>query len=103
MKSVLIAAASLALTLANQVVLANPELAKAKNCMTCHAVATKLVGPSYKDIAAKYANDPNAEAMLAAKVRNGSSGVWGQAPMPPNAQVSEAEARTLVKWILTQK
>ena len=103
MKSVLMVTASLALTLANQAVLANPELAKAKNCTACHAVATKMVGPSFKDIAAKYGNDPNAEAMLVSKVRNGSSGVWGQVPMPPNAQVSEAEARTLVKWILTQK
>lgn len=103
MKSILIVAAPLALTLANQAVLANPELAKSKNCMACHTVATKMVGPSFKDIAAKYANDPNAEAMLVSKIKNGSSGVWGQVPMPPNAQVSEDEARTLVKWILTQK
>lgn len=82
---------------------ASQDLAKARNCMACHAVNGKLVGPALKDIAAKYAGDKNAEATLAAKVVKGSSGIWGAMPMPPNPQVSEAEARTLVKWVLQQK
>jgi cytochrome c len=83
--------------------MANADLAKAKNCMACHAVANKVVGPSFKDVAAKYAGQKDAEDKLAQKVVKGSSGVWGPVPMPANAQVSEAEARTLVKWIMSQK
>ena len=78
------------------------DLAKAKNCMACHAVATKLVGPAYKDVAAKYAGQKEAENKLVAKVMKGGSGTWGAIPMPANPQVSEAEARTLVKWVLAQ-
>jgi cytochrome c len=83
--------------------MANPDLAKAKNCMTCHAVDTKLVGPAYKDVAKKYAGDKTAEAKLVQKVIKGGSGTWGVVPMPANAQVSEAEAKTLVKWVLSMK
>ena len=83
--------------------MANADLAKAKNCMACHAVANKVVGPAYKDVAAKYAGQKDAEDKLTQKVLKGGSGVWGAVPMPANAQVSEAEARTLVKWILSQK
>ena len=79
------------------------DLAKAKNCLACHAVATKLIGPAYKDVAAKYAGQKDAEAKLVAKVMKGGSGVWGAVPMPANTQVSEAEAHTLVKWVLSQK
>jgi len=79
------------------------DLAKAKNCMACHAVATKLVGPAYKDVAAKYAGQKDAEGKLVTKVMKGGSGVWGAIPMPANPQVSEAEAKTLVKWVLAQK
>jgi cytochrome c len=89
--------------LASQAALANPDLAKAKNCMACHAVSTKLVGPAYKDVAAKYAGQKDAEAKLVAKVMKGGSGTWGAIPMPANPQVSDAEARTLVKWVLAQK
>jgi cytochrome c len=78
-------------------------LAKAKNCMACHAINTKLVGPAYKDVAAKYAGQKGAEDKLVAKVMKGGSGVWGPVPMPANPQVSEAEAHTLVKWVLSQK
>ncbi|AVR95590.1 c-type cytochrome [Pseudoduganella armeniaca] len=78
------------------------ELAKSKNCMACHAVATKLVGPAYKDVAAKYKGQKDAEDKLVQKVMKGGAGVWGPVPMPPNA-VSDAEAHTLVKWILAQK
>lgn len=83
--------------------MANADLAKAKNCMACHAVASKLVGPAFKDVAAKYAGQKDAEAKLVQKVIKGGSGSWGAVPMPANPQVSEADAKTLVKWILTQK
>jgi len=83
--------------------MANADLAKAKNCMACHAVDNKVVGPAYKEVAKKYATDKTAEAKLVQKVLKGSSGVWGAIPMPANAQVSEAEAKTLVKWILSLK
>ncbi len=82
---------------------ASADLAKAKNCMSCHAVGNKLIGPSYKDVAAKYAGDAGAEERLTQKVLKGGSGAWGAVPMPANAQVSEAEARTLVKWVLSLK
>lgn len=83
--------------------LADLQLATAKNCMTCHAVATKLVGPSYKDVAAKYASQKDAVDKLAGKIVKGGSGVWGPVPMPANAQVNDAEAKKLAAWILTQK
>jgi cytochrome c len=82
---------------------ASEELAKKHACLACHAVDKKLVGPSYKDIAAKYRADGGAEAKLADKVKKGSQGTWGQVPMPPNAAVPDGEVRTLVKWILSQK
>ncbi len=83
--------------------LADQALATAKNCMACHAVDKKLVGPSYKDVAAKYANDKSAVEKLAVKIVKGGSGVWGPVPMPANTQVSEAEAKRLSAWILNQK
>ena len=82
---------------------ANPELAQKKNCMACHAVASKVIGPAYKDVAAKYAGQADAVAKLSQKVMKGGSGVWGAVPMPANPQVSEAEAKQLVQWILTTK
>ncbi len=98
--SILIASTAL---LGSTAAFANADLAKAKNCLACHAADKKLVGPSYKDVAAKYRSDKGASAKLAAKVRAGGSGVWGAIPMPPNPQVSEAEAATLVNWILSTK
>jgi len=83
--------------------LANADLAKAKNCMACHSVNNKVLGPAFKDIGIKYAGQKGAEDKLVQKVLKGGSGVWGTVPMPANGQVSEAEARTLVKWILTLK
>lgn len=79
---------------------ANLDLAKKSNCMSCHAVDKKMVGPAYADIAKKYAGDKNAAKELAAKVKAGSKGVWGQIPMPPNPNVKDADVETLVKWIL---
>ncbi|HEY8607321.1 MAG TPA: c-type cytochrome [Noviherbaspirillum sp.] len=89
--------------LVSNVAMANADLAKSKNCMACHSVANKVVGPSFKDVAAKYAGQKDAEDKLTQKVIKGGAGVWGAVPMPANAQVTEAEARTLVKWILAQK
>ena len=82
--------------------LASQDLAKQKNCLACHATDKKLVGPAYKDIAAKYKNDKGAHAQLAKKIREGGVGVWGQIPMPANPQVTEQEAQTLAKWVLSQ-
>jgi cytochrome c len=82
---------------------AGADLAKSKNCLACHAVDHKVVGPAYKDVAARYAGQKGSEDKLVQRVLKGSVGDWGQVAMPPNPQVSEAEARTLVKWILSQK
>jgi len=84
-------------------VLASADLAKAKNCMACHAADKKLIGPSYKDVAAKYASDKDGVAKLAKKIREGGVGVWGQIPMPANPQVTADEATALSKWVLTHK
>lgn len=89
--------------LASSSAMANADLAKAKNCMSCHAVASKVVGPAFKDVAAKYAGQKDAENKLVAKVMKGGAGSWGAVPMPANPQVTEAETRTLVKWVLSQK
>jgi len=78
------------------------DLAKAKNCMSCHAVDKKLVGPAYKDVAAKYKGDKGAVDKLAAKVKAGGKGAWGEIPMPPN-NVTPDEAKKLVTWVLSQK
>ena len=83
--------------------MADEALAKARNCMACHAMDKRLVGPSYKDVAAKYKGDKTAEAKLIEKVQKGGVGAWGQIPMPPNPQVNAAEAKTLVAWVLAQK
>jgi cytochrome c len=95
----LLAAAALAATPA----LANEELAKKNACTACHSIDKKLVGPAYKDVAAKYKADKGAEAKLVEKVKKGGVGVWGQVPMPPNANVKDEHAKTLVKWILSLK
>ncbi|MDP2262703.1 MAG: c-type cytochrome [Hydrogenophaga sp.] len=83
--------------------IADEALAKSKNCMACHAADKKLVGPSYKSVAAKYAGDAKAVDMLAAKIVKGGSGVWGAIPMPANPQVTEADAKKLAAWVMSQK
>lgn len=104
MKRILLAIATLAAGIAvSTPVLADLKLATAKNCMSCHAVDKKLVGPSYKQVAEKYAGQKDAADKLATKVIKGGSGVWGPVPMPANAQVSPEEAKTLVAWILATK
>ena len=82
---------------------AQADLAQKKNCLACHAVDKKVLGPAYKDVAAKYAGQKDAVDKLAAKVLKGGTGVWGNIPMPANPQVTEAEAKQLVGWILTLK
>jgi cytochrome c len=101
MKHVFVLAA-LGLAVAAGPVFAQAELAKQKNCLACHATDKKLVGPSYKDVAAKYKADKDAPAKLAKKIREGGVGVWGQVPMPANPQVNEQEAASLAKWVLSQ-
>ena len=80
--------------------LADQALATSKNCMACHAVDKKLVGPSYKDVAKKYMGQKDAADKLAAKIMKGGSGVWGAIPMPANPQVNEADAKKLAAWVL---
>ena len=82
---------------------ASPELAQQKTCMACHATDRKIVGPSYKDVAVRYAGQPQAAAMLAEKIRLGGVGAWGPVPMPANPKVSPAEALKLAQWVLSAK
>ena len=103
MKTLLALTAAAGLFAATAPAFASADLAKAKNCMACHATDKKLVGPAYKDVAAKYAGQKDAVDKLAQKIIKGGSGVWGPVPMPPNANVSEAEAKTLAAWVLTVK
>ncbi len=98
----LFALAALAAVTLTSPAFANAELAAKKNCMACHAVDKKLVGPAYKEVAAKYAGDKTAAAKLADKVIKGGVGTWGQIPMPAN-NVTPDEAKTLVAWVLSQK
>ncbi len=103
MKKMLVAAAAAIGLLSTTSTFASADLAKAKNCLACHTVDKKLVGPSYKDVAAKYAGQKDIVATLVTKVQKGGTGVWGKVPMPPNPQVNADEAKTLVEWILSQK
>lgn len=103
MKKKLLMFAAMGLITVSGGAIASEQLAKAKNCLACHQTDKKLVGPSYKDIAAKYAKDGAAAGKMAKKIREGGVGAWGQIPMPANPQVSEAEAQTLAKWVLSIK
>ena len=99
MKSLVLLVSALAWTLP---AMAGIELAQKKNCLSCHMLDHKLVGPAYRDVAAKYAGRDDALTMLSAKVQKGGTGVWGTAVMPPNP-VTPDEARELVTWILSLK
>jgi cytochrome c len=81
--------------------LADLALATSKNCMSCHNIDKKVVGPSYKEVAAKYRGDKSAPARLASKLMEGGGGVWGVVKMPSNPQLSEAEAKKLAAWVLS--
>ena len=102
MKTMLVVLSAAALGAAGPA-FANADLAQKKNCMACHAIDKKVLGPAYKDVAAKYAGQKDAVDKLAAKVVKGGSGVWGNIPMPANPQVTEAEAKQLVQWVLSLK
>ena len=103
MKSLILSAAALALT-AVLPAQASEDLAKKHLCTTCHVVkGAKTIGPTYADVAKKYAGQKDAEAKLADKVKKGGQGVWGQVPMPPNAAVPDADLKALVKWVLSIK
>jgi cytochrome c len=103
MKTVFAACAiAAALTVAG-VAQANEKLAQSSGCTTCHGVDKKIIGPSFKEIGAKYGKQKGAEADLIKKVKAGGKGVWGDIPMPPNAHLKDEDIKTLVSWILTQK
>lgn len=81
---------------------AGKALAQKSGCLACHTVEKKVVGPAFKDVAAKYKGNAKAEEMLIAKVTKGGSGVWGPVPMPANAKVTPEDMKTLVQWALAQ-
>src|SRR5258708_40007613 len=104
MKPLVLTAAAAVRSLSGQALAADAErLLKEKACLSCHTLDKKLVGPAYKEVAAKYKSRNDAEAYLSKKIKEGSTGVWGAIPMPPNGTVADDEARTLAKYILTVK
>jgi cytochrome c len=80
---------------------ANLELAQKNACLACHAVANKIVGPAYADVAKKYKGQKDAEATLISNIKKGGTGKWGAIPMPPQTNLSDADTKALAKWILT--
>ena len=100
MKSVILGIAMIGAFLVNQAQ-ANEALAQKSGCLACHGVEKKVLGPSYKEVAAKYKSDKGAEAKLVAKVKAGGSGVWGPVPMPPHPQVKDEDIKTIVQWVLS--
>lgn len=102
MKSfVLLASAMLALSALP--VQASEALAEDNNCLSCHSIDDKVIGPAFKDVAAKYKGQKNAAAMLADKVRKGGSGVWGPVKMPANPKISDKDLKAIIAWILAQQ
>ena len=99
MKAVMIAAAALALVAGSAS--ADQALAQKSACMSCHQVAKKVVGPAFKDVAAKNKGDAGASDKLVAVIKKGGKGNWGQVPMPPHPQVSDADAKKLADWVLS--
>lgn len=77
-----------------------PAVAKKNNCTACHAIEKKVVGPSWKDVAAKYKGDAGAVAHLTTKIKKGGSGVWGNMPMPATPKASDADIKELIDFIL---
>jgi len=101
MKEVFVRSMAVAIMVLSPAAWADQALANAKNCMTCHMVERKVLGPSFKEVAAKYKGDKAAADRLATKIMKGGSGAWGTAYMPANAQVNEAEAKKLAAWVLS--
>ncbi len=102
-KALMMTVASAALVLMSGMATADQALAQKNACMSCHGVDKKIVGPAFKDVAAKYAGDKGARDKLVAKVKAGGKGVWGEIPMPPNPQLKGDDAEKIVDWILTLK
>ena len=98
-----LAAASFAALLTSSAAFASAELARSKNCVACHHVERKMIGPAYKAVAERYGKDESAIKVLSEKIVTGGSGNWGQMPMPPQSGVSPEEAEALVKWILSHQ
>lgn len=88
------------MALASTAALANADLAKKNNCLACHAVDKKIVGPAYQDVAKKYAGQVDAEATVMKNIKAGGSGKWGPIPMPAQTQLSDADAKALAAWVL---
>lgn len=100
MKALLIAVAAAGSLLLVAQANANEALAQKSGCLVCHGIDKKVLGPAYKDVAAKYKGDKSAEAKLIEKVKKGGSGTWGPMPMPANTQIKDADIKTIVQWIL---
>ncbi|PZR81490.1 MAG: cytochrome C' [Stutzerimonas stutzeri] len=96
------AAAIFAVLVSSSPAFASPELARSKNCVACHHLERKMIGPAFKAVAERYGKDEAAIKTLSEKVVKGGGGVWGQTPMPPQPAVSPEDAEILVKWILAQ-
>ena len=103
MKHLILTGLSAALLSLSAAASADQALAQKNACMSCHGVDKKIVGPAFKDVAKKYASDKTAQAKLLAKVKTGGKGVWGDIPMPPNPQVSDADAKKIIAWVLSLK
>lgn len=101
MKSIVIAAAAMAVVAFAGTASADQKLAQKHACMSCHQVAKKVVGPAFADVAKKYKGDAGAEAHLLGVIKKGGKGVWGNVPMPPHPQVPEADAKSIVSWVLS--
>ena len=93
--------AALAFSASNSYAATGAELAQKNNCMACHSIDKKIIGPSYKDVAKKYKGNTDAVAMLSKKIKDGSTGVWGPIPMPANGtKVSDADIKVLAEWVM---
>jgi len=103
MKNTAIGLAAAACLMLGGAAQANEKLLQASGCTACHSVDKKLIGPGFKDVAAKYRGNKGAEADLIKKVKAGTKGVWGDIPMTPNAHVKDEDIKTLVQWILELK
>jgi cytochrome c len=103
MKKLMVATASAAVVMMSGVASADQALAQKNACMSCHGVDKKIVGPAFKEVAAKYKGDAGAQARLVEKVKTGGKGVWGQVPMPPSPQVKPEDANKIIAWVLSLK
>ena len=103
MIKLMMTAASAALLVMSGAASADQALAQKNACMSCHGVDKKIVGPAFKEVAKKYAGDKTAHDKLAAKVKAGGKGVWGEVPMPPNPNLKQEDASKIIDWVLSLK